>query len=250
MSHYTVAVFTKEGQSVEDLLAPFDESIEVEPYVSQTKEEIISESKEMKKRILERIKEPDYEVDGWEREYLSCETDEDFYKAGIDYEEQYDEDGGLLSTYNPNSKWDWYSIGGRWSGLLKRKDGLRVDSCLVKDLDRSLDSEAYNEAVRFWELIVEKQPLKDGEKMPFNWYKEEYYFERYGTKDEYARQQASLQTYAVLTPDGEWYEPGKMGWWGISHAGLEDDKAWDKNYYKFFEQAEDDWTITIVDCHI
>jgi hypothetical protein len=29
--------------------------------------------------------------------------------------------GTLKSTYNPNSKWDWYSVGGRWSGFLPNK---------------------------------------------------------------------------------------------------------------------------------
>lgn len=28
-----------------------------------------------------------------------------------------------FSTYNPNSKWDWYSVGGRWTGFFKLKPG-------------------------------------------------------------------------------------------------------------------------------
>jgi hypothetical protein len=27
------------------------------------------------------------------------------------------------STYNSDSKWDWYTVGGRWAGLLKLKKG-------------------------------------------------------------------------------------------------------------------------------
>ena len=35
MSHYTVAVFTEpDGLTVEELLAPFDENIEMEDYIS------------------------------------------------------------------------------------------------------------------------------------------------------------------------------------------------------------------------
>lgn len=35
----------------------------------------------------------------------------------------YLDDGGIYewSTYNPKSKWDWYQIGGRWSGYFKLK---------------------------------------------------------------------------------------------------------------------------------
>jgi hypothetical protein len=45
MSHFTVAVFSKEGQTIESLLAPFDENITVERYVKYTKEQLIKKSK-------------------------------------------------------------------------------------------------------------------------------------------------------------------------------------------------------------
>lgn len=53
---------------------------------------------------------------------------------GISYEDAWeeakkwgygmDDDENLLSTYNPESKWDWYSEGGRWGAwlILKEKD--------------------------------------------------------------------------------------------------------------------------------
>ena len=28
------------------------------------------------------------------------------------------------STYNPDSKWDWYEVGGRWAGTLELKEGV------------------------------------------------------------------------------------------------------------------------------
>ena len=47
-------------------------------------------------------------------------TDEELYVTSIEgYEaDEIDENCGIISTYNPNSKWDWYSVGGRWKGLL------------------------------------------------------------------------------------------------------------------------------------
>ena len=33
------------------------------------------------------------------------------------------ENGKYGYYYNPNAKWDWYSMGGRWSGFFKLKDG-------------------------------------------------------------------------------------------------------------------------------
>jgi hypothetical protein len=37
-----------------------------------------------------------------------------------------DDDGKWYeyTTYNPDSKWDWYSLGGRWSGFFKMKAGI------------------------------------------------------------------------------------------------------------------------------
>lgn len=42
MSHYSVAVFSKEnGYDVDELLAPYDENIVVDRYVFYTKDELI-----------------------------------------------------------------------------------------------------------------------------------------------------------------------------------------------------------------
>ena len=46
MSHYCVLVLTDEDTSVEELLAPYDENISVEPYVLYTKDELIAHLKE------------------------------------------------------------------------------------------------------------------------------------------------------------------------------------------------------------
>lgn len=36
---------------------------------------------------------------------------------------EYKNSDGEPSTYNPDSKWDWYQIGGRWTGFFKLKPG-------------------------------------------------------------------------------------------------------------------------------
>ena len=41
MSHYTVAVFHRADQDIENLLAPYDENKAVEPYISFTRQEAI-----------------------------------------------------------------------------------------------------------------------------------------------------------------------------------------------------------------
>lgn len=55
-------------------------------------------------------------------------------------------------------------------------------------------------------------------------------------------------TFAVVK-NGEWYEKGDMGWWGI----VKDEKEqgdWNKEFEKLLEDVSDDTELTIVDCHI
>ncbi|MDD7755241.1 MAG: hypothetical protein PUJ51_12170 [Clostridiales bacterium] len=269
MSHFTVAVFTEpNGKTVDELLAPYDENIVVEPYIDKTKEEIIQSAKETKDRILTRLKEnPNYELDSWEEDYINAKTDEELYNQGIWEDEEYDENGNHLTNYNPKSKWDWYQIGGRWRGLLKAKKGEigersffdinggynsnEYDSALVSDLHFDIDQEEYDKYIRFWEIVVEDSPLKEGEEKPVNWYKKEYYLDTYKNKEIFAKCRTSFSTFAVVLPNGEWCEKGKMGWFGVSSETSDEELDWDLHYKeRFIDTAKPDWTITIVDCHI
>lgn len=49
MSHFSVAVFTDENTTVEDLLENFDENLEVEEYVAMTKKRFNSKRKRKNK---------------------------------------------------------------------------------------------------------------------------------------------------------------------------------------------------------
>lgn len=154
MSHFVVYVFTKEnGKDVDELLAPYNEDIVCAPYVKYTRQQAI-------KKVREDIE--DYK-NGLYAEYLAdpvaykekCSnadhinylenefpkklnwTDDECYEDQKQWfdDDMIDEDGNLLSTYNPNSKWDWYSIGGRWSGGLITKNGDHVDEAYVNEVD-------------------------------------------------------------------------------------------------------------------
>jgi hypothetical protein len=41
----------------------------------------------------------------------------------------------VVNRTNPNAKWDWYQVGGRWSNMLTLKDGSKADQALKKDVD-------------------------------------------------------------------------------------------------------------------
>jgi hypothetical protein len=129
-----------------------------------------------------------------------------------------------------------------------------VDSAKVKDIDFSIDQQEYDRAIRYWELIIEGSEPKTQEEKEMakdNMYTTEYYIKRYGNKEIYANTIASFETYAVILPNGEWYEKGKMGLWGMSSETHDEAKQWAKSYKeKFLDTADPEWTLTIVDCHI
>ena len=167
MSHYTVAVITRtdpsQSMELENLLAPFDENIETEPYIYRTREQIVNDAKEIKEGWIERLTQKDISKEDLiayltepryksVRELLNAETDEDFYNHEVS-ESMVGENGNEYSTYNPNSKWDWWEVGGRWSGsLLSKVDGSMYDTLQIKDWDYdNFNTESVEYYKRFWE---------------------------------------------------------------------------------------------------
>nr|DAN12010.1 MAG TPA: hypothetical protein [Caudoviricetes sp.] len=91
MSHFTVAVITAKKEKLEEMLASYDENLEVEPYINRTKKQIIEKAKDLKTRFL-REQKKGKKLDGWQKEYINAETDEELYQAEIDEDYQYDEE--------------------------------------------------------------------------------------------------------------------------------------------------------------
>ena len=99
-------------------------------------------------------------------EALENNNDEVVYKEAISWydEESIDETGGIKSTYNPKSKWDWYVEGGRWSGSLKLKEGGTTDSAYAEEIDFSPSKEDSEYYGRVWDLVVDGvKPENDDE---------------------------------------------------------------------------------------
>jgi len=273
MSHFTVAVFTRNADAdIDQLLAPYDENIQVAPYVSKTKEDIIRQAREemqwsYENRYMEWKKDPmSYESNSNPQHisYLKSlselmkRTDEELYQEKIQlYEpEEITAEGGVLSTYNPNSKWDWYQIGGRWQGMLILKNsgvGTRGSAGLMtpmtEDFDAAYVSDIDFEAMRN-QRLEELQPYEKAMKSGF--YKEEYMRKLFPSEEEYITRKTAFSTYAVVTPDGVWHAPGEMGWWGMSSDTVDQKRDWELNFHDSFIKPaiENGWYITIVDCHI
>lgn len=214
MSHFIGLCF---GDCWESNLDPYDEGLEVEPYVAYTKDEAIDEVKrrhaQSYERALEVLKKKDLNSESYE--YFQKILDkglfisyEDAWKVAQEWGYEIDEEENLLSTYNPNSKWDWYSMGGRWQSYLYLKeldengDAVRVDQATFGEID--------------WDYMIENDTI------PF----------------------------CFVTADGEWVEKGEMGWWGIV-SNETPNESWKETFKRYINSIEDaDCLVTAIDFHI
>jgi len=199
MSHFTTVVILPNGngdepeQTVAELLEPFDENIEVEDYQRECscKNGVAREAgwNEAEKRLgtldelrakyhnLEPDKRPDWkewtapfekivnEVAKahplWDKDNPTCES-----CHGT---------GTYCITYNPESQWDWWRVGGRW-------DGEMTGTPHVTDNGFNFGAECET---------IENNSCKVKDIKP------------------------DFIPFAIVTPDGTWHERGNMGWFGI-----------------------------------
>lgn len=194
-----------------------------------------------------------------------------------------DPDGEVLRCVdrtNPHKKWDWWTVGGRWSGLLTIKTGGSSDSARRSDVDMASKiaaetkdaGEAWDKAQAIltgrtwlsWDAVVESTSkdygkareiynAQDGLNLlrsndAYKWHMglDDFLLDR----DTYARRIAmrSAMTFAILH-NGEWHEKGEMGWWATV-SNEKDREAWEDEWFRVYNSIPEDYTITVVDCHI
>lgn len=105
MSHFTVLIAVAKSADTEgalvEALAPFDENMEVAPY---------------------RVPMSAEDMERMAKHYGVAADPVALLPHMEDWHGRAGEiaDGVLcrISTYNPDSKWDWYEVGGRWAGSL------------------------------------------------------------------------------------------------------------------------------------
>lgn len=243
MSHFTVVVALSEeavagfgfNDALEAVLAPYNENTEVERYVKYTKEQAIAKEREelIEYRdsglYAEYLKDPEAYAEGVRNpnhmEYLRTgfpeklthlDDDDWLYKQAIRWveEDELDEDGNITSTYNPKSKWDWWTIGGRWSGFFNATSlGMQKDEFFGGEYEE-FDADGVD-TILACNLKVN-----------------------------------SLRTpYAFVDLDGNWEEKGEMGWFGMSYGEMPQGD-WDATYRRFVESLDPGTVLVLVDAHI
>lgn len=191
-------------------------------------------------------------------------------------------DDGTPCRSNPNAQWDWYEIGGRWTDMLLNKDGTWCNELCKGDLDlEGMISLHLEEQLRRFDLYsivfkgkeipvwnggddaartqynndptivalreFERIVVKFDETMDLGFGCIHHMFcggdrEKFIEKE---RREAVLP-YAMVV-DGEWYQQGSMGWFGIS---TNENAEWATEFRALLDKVDDDEWLTVVDCHI
>lgn len=104
MSHFVVLVI---GEDVDGQLAPYNEQPERDD--PRAPLEFFDETDELRKKYEEKFSDRYATFESFCKEYYGYEPDEQ----------------GRCGYYtNPKGKWDWYEIGGRWTGYFLAKPGV------------------------------------------------------------------------------------------------------------------------------
>lgn len=203
-----------------------------------------------------------YGPEWWEREDLVAKRPEGV-KLGDPFGDDDDGDclgtGTYTSTYNPNSKWDWYVIGGRWNGWLADEDKQPENdprnwkTCWICGGTGKRDDELGRKA-------REENPEYtcngcSGTGKELKWPTEQIQSDMNIVPVELLleleRRRGELpRPFAFVTPDGEWHEKGEMGWWGMVRDEKEAD-SWESQWRDAVAKYSDGEHVLIsVDCHI
>jgi len=195
------------------------------------------------------------------------------------------DDAGAWGYYtNPNAKWDWWQIGGRFSDHLLVKadlqdciqtgeacecvapDGYKfVDAARKKDICWDVMKEIGTKAVEqsyehcvaafasgdvkdsgFFATLTEDGIRGWGEMIYIKGETLDDYKARKGVTDS---DQYLIGDYAYIDRNGDWSGSGDMGWFGIS-SNDKPERTWKDELQAFMDEVQDDDFIAIVDCHI
>jgi len=154
--------------------------------------------------------------------------------------------GKRTTSYNPNSKWDWWQIGGRWTGQYSdydpAKDPNNIEVCDLcggtgERHDKIVDGKcnACGGKGKKIKWPTQFEPIAD-DILPVESILSQI------------EQDENKSPFAIVTPDKEWLENGDMGWFGFVSNGKEEE-VWAKETKGVFERFKEHIAV-VVDCHI
>jgi hypothetical protein len=156
MTHFLgVVLDDKTNSHDEELLEPFSENLEIPAYIGEKLDDWLADER---RELSEDSPDRNLTDDQFKRKIIS----QGYY--------HYDDHGNRLTTYNPDSQWDWYSVGGRWAEDLEDLYGTSTSipvNKFLQILTEELDEDQIPRALVYDD--PEKGPtwLEDG---PTGWF--------------------------------------------------------------------------------
>ncbi len=155
MSHFVTLVLVPKDSldvkgAVESLLAPYDEEITVAPYETdcyciggiarhagvQAADREVGDMNDLRTRYWNLPEEGRPTWEAWTAAWTAAadrtEKAHPLYQKPDPQCEDCQGSGKRMTTYNPDSQWDWWTIGGRWDGWLSRSNRLKAKTAAAK----------------------------------------------------------------------------------------------------------------------
>jgi hypothetical protein len=217
MTHYTVMVQIPKDEIetweeyVNEVLAPYDENIVVAPYIKWSPDIA-------RKDLAERIADLRKKVES-----------NDFKLYNIDYCKK------ELARLEKQTSDEYFKEDIKFY----EKDKIDKDGNGLSIYNPNSKWDWYETGGR-WEGGLKSKTGENVNKLRVR----DLDLKRYTKKDPFS-------TFAVITKNGVWHEPARMGWWAVTHDETEPEDVWESKFVKRFVKPLDpeDW-IVLVDCHI
>lgn len=237
------------GEKPEEILHPYDGTVEVEPYIVYKKKDAEKLQALFINQYGEKIShlpEDDEEADILQSALEDLEelSPEEFYKR---LTRQYlidEKTGNAMSTVNKQGKFRYCNIGKMFSAPFLTIDGKSVYQARKREIDWDKvhrgDDTVYRRA---WEMVMEKSEPKDKrDKTIFDNMKDKVsYFNKFETKENYINSCTSFWGWAFLSD--------KTGW--IDASKEQSQFNWIETFFdKFIKPLPDDALLSIYECHI
>jgi hypothetical protein len=155
--------------------------------------------------------------------------------------------GKYRTTSNPNGKWDWWTVGGRWTGVFTpdydpQKDPRNLEKCYLCEGTgtrkmpvpanphwRPKDGEC-NGCGGTGQGVKFSLANHDGDVMPVSKIPQDIF------------------PFCIVTPEGRWHEKGEMGWFGMA-SNKKDEDVWHKKCSDLFKRHKGCLAV-VVDYHV
>lgn len=162
--------------------------------------------------------------------------------------------GVYKTTYNPDSRWDWYSVGGRWSGALSDYDPAtdpdNIEKCFICRGTGMRNDDLGKKARKEDPSYTCNGCGGKGKsvKWPTQWTQHDGDMQPTDKVIQMIKKDDKYCPHALVTPNGKWHERGHMHMFCVSSEDKDQD-VWKNEVIRLLKIFKNSIAV-VVDCHI